>query len=362
MKKILIVITTGFVSCGGLTSVMMNYYKKIDKSKYIIDFASTNMELDDDLKKELEGNNSKYYALGNRKRNLLAYEKNLYNVIKNNSYDIIHVNANSATASFELILAKILKVEKRIVHIHTSICDHRILHKLLSPIFNNLYTDAIACSHKAGSWIFDDGKFTILNNGIDTQRFRFDENSRKLVRRKFNISDDCMLLGHVGKLYKPKNHLFLVDIFKEIHKDNSNTRLLLVGDGEMRPEIEDKVEKLHLKDAVIFAGMQTHVEDFMSAMDYFLFPSLWEGLPLSVIEAQASGLKCLVSDAIDASVCVTDTIEMKSIDSIKPWLICYDKILLSDRIKQSDDNIESIKNVGYDCATNVTKLEQIYDL
>ena len=362
MRKILIIITTDFVPFGGLTTVMMNYYRALDKSKYSFDFASTNHDIDHSLLAELRKNGSEYYCLGNRKRNLITYIQNLRNLIKAKQYDIIHVNSNSATAAIELLIAKQLNVSKRIVHNHTSECDHKLIHKLLYPAFKHSYTDAVAVSKKAGAWIFPDGVFTVLNNGINTDRYRFSQKKREIIRNRYGVDDKTIVIGHLGKIYKPKNHRFLIDIFEAYHSDVHNSILLLVGDGEMRNEIEQIVLEKGLKNCVIFAGMQKEVENYLSAMDVFVFPSLWEGMPLSVIEAQASGLHCIISDSIDKDVCLTDYIQSLSIE-VNPcvWANCIKELQVLNRVESSQINIQKIKEANYDSNVNSISLENIYD-
>lgn len=185
MVRILVVITTSFVPYGGLASVMMNFYRAIDKTRFHIDFASTNLELNPKLALELKQNGSKYYGLGNRKKFIINYAKSLDRVLKNGKYDVIHVNSNSATATLELLVAYKNGIQKRIVHNHTSICDHKILNNLLKPVFNKLYTDAVACSDKAGKWLFTNNNFRVLNNGINADKFAFNASNRTFVRDKW---------------------------------------------------------------------------------------------------------------------------------------------------------------------------------
>jgi len=361
MTRILVIITTAMVPYGGLASVMMNLYRNIDKERFHVDFASTNEELDEVLALELNKNGSKYYSLGSRKRKILKYMNRLSRVIREGYYDVVHINSNSATALIELRISKKYGIKKRIVHNHTSICDHKFLHRICDPLFRRVYTDAIACSKKAGDWIFPDGNYQILNNGIDTEKYCFSESFRTQIREQYKISESTVVLGHVGKIYKPKNHPFIIDVFNLYHKFNPDSKLLLVGDGVMRAEMEMKAESLGLKDEVIFVGMQRQPEKFLSAMDVFIFPSLWEGMPLSVIEAQASGIPCLISNTIDEGVVITESVTRISIDSgVQPWQeILYD-IKPIDRIATSAKNIKSIIEAGYDASINSSKLERIY--
>lgn len=363
MTRVLVIITTSMVPYGGLASVMMNLYRKIDKKRFLVDFASTNEKLDESLKNELLENKSKYYPLGNRKKKLFSYIKRLSKVISEGNYDVVHVNSNSATALIELQIAKKYDVRKRIVHNHTSICDHKILHNICYPWFKKSYTDAIACSMKAGEWIFRNQDFKILNNGIDTGRYQFSWNNRRQIREQYDIPESVTVLGHLGKIYKPKNHSFLIDIFSSYHKQNLNSKLLLVGDGEMRSEIEEKIKKLELTDSVIFAGMQREPEKYLSAMDIFVFPSIWEGMPLSMIEAQASGLPCLYSNTIDDGVAVTTMAQsLPIIYGTDPWIKIIETLKKDNREQMSDNCIQMIKEAGYDADKNAIELEKIYSI
>ena len=361
MVRVLVIITTAFVSYGGLATVMLNMYRQIDKGKFLIDFASTNEKLDDSLEQELKNNGSRYFGLGDRKRDLPGYIKRLSTVISNGNYDVVHVNSNSATALIELAIAQKNGVPKRIVHNHTSMCDHKILHKLCEPFFKNSYTDAIACSNKAGEWIFGQGNYRVLNNGIDVNRYRYSQENREEIRKKYKIDSSTVVLGHVGKIYKPKNHPFLIDVFSSYHRSNPDSVLLLVGDGTMRAEIESKVKELKLTDFVVFAGMQRQPEKYLSAMDCFVFPSIWEGLPLSVVEAQASGLHCLISDTIDESVVVTDEVKRLTIQQgTQVWVDALKTVQINDRAVRSAACVESICRAGFDAFTNAQELERIY--
>lgn len=361
VQKVLIIITTAFVPFGGLTSVMMNYYREIDKSKFQIDFASTNYDIDKSLLCELERYGSKYYCLGNRKRNLLGYIKSLRKLFEHGDYNIVHVNANSATAAIELLIAKKYGIKKRIAHNHTSICSHPIAHKILYRFFKESYTEAIACSKKAGEWIFKDSYYTILNNGICSELYQYDEKNRVDIRNKYNISGDTLVVGHVGKIYKPKNHHFLLEVFSELMKIDSNAKLLLVGDGEMRNEIESDVISRGIQKNVVFAGMQREVYKYLSAMDIFVFPSIWEGMPLSLIEAQASGLQCICSDSIDSESDVTGKVKRLGLsEPSQTWASVIASCKKYDRNAESVENIDLIKKFGFDSKENVLSLEKIY--
>lgn len=358
MKKILIVITTGVSPYGGLMTVIMNYMKHMDMNGLQIDIVSRNNP-EQSIVDELYELGIIYYQISYRTSNPFMYVYRLSRLARR--YDVVHVNSNSATASIELFSAKVAGVEERIVHNHSSKTSHPLLNRILKPVFKRLYTKAIACSEMAGNWLFGENNFQVLNNGIDCQRFRFNYGFRTVIRNQYGITEEDILLGHVGKIYEPKNHQFIIEIFKEYHKTHFNAKLILVGDGEMRGAIEELVKKYKLEAYVIFTGMRSDVEMYLSAIDIFVFPSIWEGMPLSMIEAQASGLYCIASKNIDEKVNVTEKVKMLSIDiGVEPWVSAINEYEVLDRVKESYENAERIKRAGYDSATNADALRKIY--
>ena len=356
-KKVLIIITTAFVPYGGLTTVMMNYYRAMDKTDLQIDFASTN-EPSVELLDELQANGSQYFNLGSRKKQLPKYLKKLNALLKNVHYDVIHVNGNSATMVFELKAARKYGISNRIAHGHTTKSDHLILNKLLKRDFEKSYTHAVAVSSKAGNWLFNGGQYTILRNAINVEKYKYNETVRNRIRSELNINDK-FVIGHLGKIYKPKNHDFLIDVFYEIKRINDNVCLMLVGDGELKDEIKSKCKRLNLEHDVIFTGMVRNTYDYLQAMDVFVFPSLWEGLPLALIEAQASGLQCIVSSNVakDAK-CIETTAFVDLSEGVSAWAekvieICKNHI---DRT----DILDEIRSSGYDIQEEAKRLRMIY--
>ena len=357
MKKILIVITTAFVPTGGLATVVMNYYRQIDKADVHIDVASTN-EAPDSLVNELRDNGSNYYCLGNRKI-VFQYFFRLWDLCKD--YDVIHVNGNSATTVIEHLAAKLAGVKKRINHNHTSIPDHKTTSNLLYPLFNSLVTDRVACSDLAGNWLYGKGNFKILRNAINVERYQCDASTRVRIRATFGIENNDVVIGHVGKIYKPKNHPYLIRIFSEYHKLNSQSKLLLVGDGVMRQEVETLVDELNIRKYVIFAGLRTDIPEMLQVMDYFVFPSIWEGMPLSVLEALSSGLMCVISDHITKDVMIGPNIHALPIESEpREWAEFIISHSLPDRSSACKQNAQLITEYGFNIKTVAKELLKLY--
>lgn len=358
MKKILIVITTAYVPTGGLATVVMNYYRKIDKCDLLINIASTN-EAHDVLVNELTQHGSRYFNLGKRSH-LLTYFYRLYRLSK--GCDVIHINGNSATTVIELLAAKLAGVKKRINHNHTSIPDHKKTSNILYPLFNKLVTDRVACSDLAGNWLYGRGNFLLLRNAVDVEKYQYRSDIREKVRKDLGIDDDCMVLGHVGKIYKPKNHPYLIRVFAEYQKLNPNSKLLLVGDGVMRQEVEKLVDELEVRNHVIFAGLRTDIPDMLQAMDYFVFPSIWEGMPLSVLEALSSGLTCVISDHITKDVMIGPNIHSLQIESDpKVWAEYIAQYHLPSRNNACRVSAETITEAGYNIKTEAGRLKALYE-
>lgn len=360
MKKILIVITTSFCEYGGLSNAIMNYYKFLDRKEFMIDFASTNIpNKEDKFYKYIKINKSNYYCLGNRKKNIFSYLRNLKKILKNGNYDVIHVNGNSATIIFELIIAKNCNVKSIIAHGHTTRSNHPFIHMILKKFIKGYCTTAIAVSEKAGKWLYG-RDYVVLNNAIDLEKYEFNEGVRDKVRHNLNINDE-IVYGHVGKLYYPKNQKFIIEIFERIYYLNRNVKLLFVGSGYLEDELKQIVKKKKLDKNVIFLGMCNNVEEIVQAFDVFIFPSIYEGLGLALIEAQAAGLKCIASTNVPLETCVTKNVKFLELDKgANEWADEIINIKLNDRNIERDSIKKSIIKSGYSIKEEAIKLKDIY--
>jgi glycosyltransferase EpsF len=198
-------------------------------------------------------------------------------------------------------------------------------------------TQWLACGEAAaingwGRRAFEKGKVIILPNAIDPDRFKFSEKSRREIRTRYGIKDDDFVVGHVGRFYPQKNHEFLIDVFSEVRQQKVNAKLLLLGDGPRQEIIRHKVESLGLTESVIFAGLQNDTAPFYSAMDIFAFPSLWEGLPLTLVEAQYAGLPCVVSENVTKEVIITNYCTQIKELSLILWTIYLKNALCANRM------------------------------
>lgn len=359
MKKILVIITTAFTSTGGLASVMLNYYRSVDKKGLQIDFASTNV-IAPELNSEIQKYGSKYYQLPKRK-NVLEYWLAVKVLCK--KYDVVHVHANSSTSVVELSAARAAGVPKRIYHNHTSKTQHPIINALLHPLFVHSFTDAIACSKLAGDWLFGKDNFKILRNAINLQKFTYNVDARKRIRNEFGISYEEFVVGHIGKFMDAKNHEFLIKIFAEYHLNHSESKLLLVGDGEWRPKVETWVAESGCADSIILAGLRSDIPSIVQAMDVFVFPSIYEGMPLTVLEAQASGLPCLISSNVTNDVNIGQDVKMKNLaDGAESWALAIDSLDYTlSRELRCHNNYELITKAGYNIEQEANELLKIYN-
>ena len=347
---------------GGVESVIMNYYRHLDHSKIQFDFIcdedSTRIPYDEI--KKLGGR----VFLVPKYQNLPKYLKALEKLFKENQYRIVHSNINTLSV-FPLYAAKKAGVSIRISHSHSTSnpkeWKRNLIKNILRPFSKCYATDYFACSELAGRYLFgnktfDRGEVKIIHNAIDIDKFRFDEVARKKLRKEFGIKDSTIVIGHVGRFVQQKNHTFLVDVFKEYHKKNPDSKLLLVGSGPLEDEIKKKVERLDLEDSVLFLGQRDDINKLYSVMDVFCLPSLYEGLPVVGIEAQATGLPTIFSNRISKEVIVSS---YAKIVSIQDTGFCIEKINKTTRSIKKQRSYATVFEY-MDINNEVSTLEKIY--
>lgn len=355
MKRILIINTVGF-RYEGISMVITNYLSHMDKQGFEFDFLCF-PETEFGIKKYLRGLGN-VITISNRKENTFKYCKEVHNILKK-KYEVIHIHGNSGTMVIEVILAKVHRVKNIIVHCHNTTCNHPVLNVLLKRPMINMSTHLLACSDASGKWLYDNNKFVVLNNAIDTNRFHFNNEVREECRSELGLKNEYVI-GHIGRFDIQKNHDFMIEVFAKFHKKMPCSKLLLVSDGPKREEIQKKVFSKGLENVVIFAGCRSDTEKLYCAMDVFMLPSLWEGLPLVMIEAQVSGLPVLASDVITKEAECTNRVWYKSLDDgIDHWADCLSKISM-----QKYDRTESVENGirkhGFDIALEAEKLREVY--
>ena len=356
--KVLVIESTTF-GYDGITNVIVNYYKYQDHNRIQMDLVTIN-EISSNFDSVLKQYHSQNYILPYRNSNPIEYVINLTNIIKRGKYQIVHVHGCSATMAVEMLAAKLAGVKIRIAHSHNTKCDHIRIDKMLRPFFSKFCNIGFACSKEAGEWLFPNKDFSIITNGIDLEKYQFNNAVRDDMRIRNNLKD-TFVIGHIGRFSKQKNHDKLVDIFSEISKDIPNTKLVLIGDGELREEVQERVQKQKLN--VLFVGLSDEVEKWLQAMDIVIFPSLFEGIPLGLVEAQAAGLPCVLSDTISSDIAITDLVEFVKLDaSARKWADVarsfqnrYDRYERNEYVKQQ------IREAHFDIKANCEELKIRYE-
>lgn len=355
--RILHIVT--YMGRGGLETMIMNYYRHIDRNKVQFDFL-VHREFEADYDEEIQNLGGKIY----RFPKLNPFDKNY--LIKMNDfftehkeYKVVHCHLD-CTAGIPLKYAQKNGVPVRIAHAHNSnqAKDKKYLLKLLLKRNITKYASHLfACGEEAGKWMFQTDEFFIVNNAINCSEYSYNSIIRKRIRESLGINSKSFVIGHVGRFAPQKNHMFIVKIFVEVLKHNPNTFLLLIGDGELKNSVENYVNQLGIEKNVIFTGVRPDVAELLQGMDCFLFPSLHEGLPVSIIEAQASGLACLISDKVPIECKKTDLVKQISLDeSVEEWA----KSVLECEFIERKNTSEEIQKIGFDILSNAKWLQEFY--
>lgn len=352
---------------GGIESLIMNLYRNIDREKIQFHFAVHSKEkghFDDEIKRL--GGELYYFPL--RRHEPIEFMKawQSFWVENYNKYVAFHFHTPTLANIYALKMAKKHGVRKIIVHAHNTHAQkgklqiiHDIVHKYHRNKISKYATKFYACSTPAAQWVFgeknlNDIDVELFNNGVDLSKFSYDEKVREKYRRTFDVENQ-IVIGHVGRFAHAKNHEFLIDIFYEINKLESNSVLFLVGEGELISKIKNRVNQYGLNNNVRFLGIREDISELLMSMDLFLFPSLYEGLPVTLIEAQASGISILASDKIAKEVKLVETLKFMDIEeSPKTWANKCIELSRSKREKLDDD----IKAAGYDILHSVKIYEK----
>lgn len=349
---------------GGIERYLMNIYQCIDRSLVQFDFVTTTEKpVFTDI---LIGMVARIFNVASYTKRPLKYCSGLKAVMKQGNYQIVHIHKNSAANILPVVIGKKLKIKSLIIHSHNTASTRgsifNLLHHLNKHRLVSGTTALLACSKPAAEWLYGKSlnknrQATLVHNGIDTERFRFNKAVRHTYRRCLNV-EDSFVIGHVGRFTAQKNHRYLLDIFKEIYCRNPQAVLLLIGTGELEPQIKETADKLGIMGAVQFLGVRQDISELMQAMDVFLFPSCYEGLGIVLIEAQASGLRCIASDVVPHESKITNLLTFLSLRKSKEeWA---DEALKYSGGYMREDTAEQIIAAGYDCATAARRLQDYY--
>ncbi len=366
MTKVLM-ITHRFIF-GGIEKLLLDMFENRNNHDIHYDLLTLITEKDTKLIKKVLALGVGYYCLELDKHNTLERQvhhyRTLYKFIKKNNYDVVHINITSYARALDMLVVKKAGIKKRIIHSHSADERETLSRKILKPmkkLYDYTATDFLACSDNAAKYlfskkIFEEKKYTVINNGIDVPKYVFSNIERNRIRASLGLNDGEMIIGHIGRLTEAKNHEFLLEVYYEIYKSNSNSKLLLVGDGELKNAIIEKINKLGIQKHVIMYGASSEISALLSSMDIFLFPSKWEGLGIAVIEAQCNGLPCYISENIPQTAAITSNIRQYSIIKGAKW---WAEMILKEkniRVNETD----KIRKAGYDICYSVSQLEDIY--
>lgn len=346
------------MNVGGAETFIMNVYRNIDRNKVQFDFLVNGEGFFDQEIKDLGG--KIYYMDYLTMVGPIAYKKELLNFFsKHTEYQIIHSHFDQVSGII-LETAKKCNIVNRISHSHSTKNSNNILGKiykkyLQGKILKNA-TLICACGEEAAKWLYSSKykQAVIVNNGIDIEKFQYSDAKRKKIREELDAKDDTIIIGHIGRFSKVKNQKYLIEIYKKYLEKNKNSLLVMVGTGELKTQIEQIVYEQKLEEHVKFLGTRQDTDAIYSAIDYYIFPSFYEGLSLSLIEAQVSGLKILASDTIDKKTNISGKIEWLSIkEKPEKWA---EKIQPSRETREvSKQNIEE-----YDIKKIAKQLQKIY--
>lgn len=359
-KKVLIIVTCPFDGYG-ITMVVKNYCERL-KQYVEFDFLLCAGYEKNEYDFFLKNGFNVYSAVCLRIRHPFRYVKWLTSFLKEKKYDCVHVHGNSGTLFFDIHAAKKAGIKNRIAHCHNTSCRFKIVHFLLKNRLNKEITNGLACSEKAGEWLFKN-HFTVLKNAIDTNLFFYSQSYRQSLRREYGVTGDKILL-HVGRMHAQKNQLFLIDVMKKLVGVDRSYKLFMIGDGEMLTDVKKRIEQYKLTESVFLLGKKQPIGFYYSFADMFVFPSIYEGFGLVAVEAQSSGLPVIASCAVPPEVNITNLVRHLELD-VDLWAKNIESFFESkktDREKISIESINLIKKHGYDIDENCKKLMSIYNL
>lgn len=357
------------ISFGGQEAYVMTALQSMELSGMDIDLFTPYYCDNGSFKEFIERNGGKVFSFGlpfapgSSRRNIIGV---MSDFLKENHYDIVHIHSGSVSVlAYEAMAARRAGTERVIVHSHCSGVSESLKHRLVkayASLFLRRYaTDFCACSVESAKWKYPDDivrdKTVVLKNGVDTAKFAFSPETRAEVRENYGIKNDTLVVGHVGRFTYEKNQLFLIRLFAELKSKKADSKLLLIGGGEKLEEAKALAAELGIGDDVIFAGVVENVQDYLQAFDVFVFPSLYEGLGIVSIEAQAAGLPVVASDSVPRDTELTENVRFLSLEAdADEWC----RAILGFEDCQRNATAEKIKARGFDIKDTANDLKKLY--
>ncbi len=355
---------------GGVSAMVYNIYRFIDHSKVQFDFTAPNVTSYYPYRSEITEAGGRIYELhadGFCLLRKLKFWNRLSKHIHKQGYRVIHINSGSVSFNLQVaLIARACKVEKIIIHSHNAGNSNERV-KLLTPLFRKMLscagTDHLSCSHKAAEYMFSSDivkrkAYRVILNGVETQRFSFDQGARNRIRAELGLEDRNVLL-HVGRFNVQKNHSRLIEIFRTYLKTDPSAVLLLAGEGELFDGVKAQASKTDIEKNVIFLGLRKDVPDLFCAADLLVLPSLYEGLPVVGIEAQCSGLRCVFSSEITREIDLSGQNAFVSLDDSDEIWVQH----ISELLKEENDRYvgrKRIEDCGYSIESTAKIVEELY--
>lgn len=360
MKKVLFI--SEYFNVAGTETFMLNVVRASDRTRFHYDFLIFHHP-ENEYFEEAKSLGCNFYVLCPRSKSPIRYIRDLKNFFHKygKGYDVVHWCGGNISSIAPLWFAYKNKIKIIICHSHSSACSsfHTwIFHSLFKRLIPHICTHLYACSTLAARFFFGQHSSVIIKNGIDLKKYRFSKEVRNEYRKSFGISDDELLIGHVGRFESVKNHKFLLEIFVAILRKNKKAKLILIGKGSLEQSIKNKAIELGIKEHVLFLGERIDINRCMQAMDCFVMPSLFEGLPFVLVEAQAASLPCVISNTINPEAMLIPV--CKSISLSRNAVFWADQIIqLAERNKREPID-EYLVNAGFSIENTVSYLEKVY--
>lgn len=355
---------------GGRTQYAIRTWKYIDRDAFQIDFGTVedNFELEDALIKD---GSRVYHVNKYAEDDYVSFERQFRYMLRDGKYDILHLHTSRWRSFSAEDIAREENVPRIIIHAHFSgykgeLTDEqrkiRDLHiAIRSQLTPQIATDFWACSNEAADWVFGDriprDQIVIMNNAIDIKKYKMDELQRSVIRNQYGLMSDDFVIGTVGRLVKEKNIDFLIRLMVNIRQQNEHVKLMIRASGEKKQEYLNMVDSLNLQDSVIFVGYIEKIEKIYSVFDVFCLPSIGEGLPVVLVEAQAAGIPCIVSDMVGKESKLSSVLQFCSLDE-DLWIEKINELYLA-RSERKDTSRE-LQVAGYDINTQIKKIEKGY--
>ena len=353
----------GVMNRAGLETFIMNMYRNLNRKQFSFDFLCLIKQkgaYDDEI---IDLGGEIHYAQIKQYGGIMRHVYN-YKFLKNSlekyrdTYDVIHIHNYHAFDSYIIAKAAVdAKCKNVIVHSHSTSAEfHKGLHYLFRPFLNGLNIERLACSQNAGKWLFGKDNIKVISNGIDAKKYKYNPQVRDICREELGLKN-CYVIGHVGRFEHVKNQLFLCKILPNIQKKISNVKLVFVGEGAERNDIESFCKENRLNN-VMFLGARSDVDRLYQAFDLFAFPSFFEGIPLSIIEAETSGLPCIVSTGVPNGIDFAKNVYHIELDKPEIWVDIISNFYKKDIDRSQNYNLVLMN--GYDINNSCRALEQFY--